>query len=699
MNSITTFALRHRLLVVLIWLGLALAGAATVSSTTGRLTHSFATPGRPGYDANQHIDQRLGIDSGQDPTIAVLQLPAGQTMKTAAGRATAAHVFAAATAVGHNAVADYAGTHDPKLVSRDARTTWAVINLPNPDAAATSAVASRSEAAMKAALPAGATLSLTGYEHLQSGGGGSGPSVLVETLIGIAGALVVLAFVFGSAIAVVPLMMAIVAILVSFLGVLGVTQFMDVSFIVEFLVALIGLGVAVDYSLLVVTRWREEREAGKTNEQAILAAAATAGHAVVFSGLTVAIGLLSLIVLPVPFLRSIGLGGMLIPLVAVAAAVTLLPITLSAVGPALDRARVRRRGATTSSRGWERWGRLIVRYPWFAGIAGLAIILALAAPALLMNTGQPKTTAVHSGPAHSTLQYLEGQGVPSGIVYPIQLLSHGGAAGAARAAEIARATPGVYDVLAPSNRSFRAGGESLITVIPNAEGNTAAGTATVHALQRALPPLPGGVEVGGTTAQNLDFNHAVYGNFPLMLGLIALVTFAILARAFRSVILAFKAVVLNVISLGAAYGFLVLFWQQGHGSHLIYGFPPAGAIRNFVPIIVFAFLFGLSMDYEVFVLARTREEYDRLGDTEEAIVSALSRTGRLVTSASIILAISFLSIGLNPELVIKMIATGLAVGIVIDAVVIRTLLVPALITLLGRWNWWMPHRLARALRA
>src|SRR5882672_1491912 len=218
------------------------------------------------------------------------------------------------------------------------------------------------------------------------GAASSRPSVLVETLIGGVGALVVLLSVYGSAVAIVPLLIAVPSILTTFLIVLGLTQVADVSFLVEYLMAVMGLGIAVDYSLLLVTRWREEREAGRSNEEAILAASPTAGRAVVLSGLTVAVGLLSLVIVPVPFLRSIGLGGMLIPLVAIASAVTLLPAILAAWGPALDKHRVRK-GSTTFSRGWERWANLIVRRRWAAGILGLAIVAGLAAPALSMNTG------------------------------------------------------------------------------------------------------------------------------------------------------------------------------------------------------------------------------------------------------------------------------------------------------------------------
>jgi RND superfamily putative drug exporter len=664
------------------------------------MTHSFATPGNPGYDANQRIISRLGIDGHEQPTIAVLTLAAGQTMRTAAGQAVAARTFDAAKKAGHLAVADYANTHNPKLISADGRTTWALIDMPNPDVALGKGVVDRIEPALKAAAPAGAAVSVTGYDQIQTGrgGGGSGPSVLIETVIGAIGALAVLAFVYASALAIVPLLIAIPSILTSFLLVFGLTQVMDVSFLVQFLVALIGLGVAIDYSLLLITRWREERESGKSNEDAIVAAGQSAGHAVVLSGLTVAVGLLSLVVLPVPFLRSVGLGGMFIPLVAIVAAITLLPVILASWGPSLDKHRLRR-SSTTLSRGWERWGQLIVRRRWLAGAAGLAAVLALAVPALSMNTGQARVDSLaRSGPAASALHGLQRQGVPSGVVFPIQVLTHGGAAGADRAAALARATPGVYTVLAPSTPSFRSGGDSLIGVIPTAEGNTSAGTSTVTRLRTALAGVPGGAEVGGNTAQNVDFNSAVYGNFPLMLAVIAIVTLLLLARTFRSVVLAAKAVVVNVISLGASYGFLVLFWQQGHGSKLIYGVPATGSIRNFVPILVFAFLFGLSMDYEVFILARIREEYDRLGATAGAVVSGLARTGRLVTSAALILAISFLSLTTNPDINVRMIATGLAAGIVIDAVLVRTLLVPALVAIMGRWNWWMPEGLARLLR-
>ena len=409
MTSITRFSLDHRRLVAFAWLILTVVGVLTVSSATGRLSHDLSTPGTAGYDANSHVLKRLGIDGNEQPTIAVLKLPAAETMKTAAGQAAAARMFTAAYRAGHLAVADYANTHNPRLVSEDGRTTWALIDMPNPDAGAGVGVIDRIGPALRAAAPPGASVAVTGFEQIQSrgGGGGGGPSVLIMTLIGAAGALAVLLFVYGSAIAIVPLLIAAPSILTTFLLVLGLTQLISVNFLTQYLVAVMGLGIAIDYSLLLITRWREEREAGRPNEEAILAAGPTAGRAVVLSGTIVAVGLLSLVLLPVPFLRSIGLSGMLIPLVAIAAATTLLPAMLAAFGPALDMHRVRH-GSTTYSRGWESWGRFVVRRRWLAGVVGLAIVLALAAPALSMNTGQPRANSLGgNGQPARTLHALE----------------------------------------------------------------------------------------------------------------------------------------------------------------------------------------------------------------------------------------------------------------------------------------------------
>jgi RND superfamily putative drug exporter len=241
-------------------------------------------------------------------------------------------------------------------------------------------------------------------------------------------------------------------------------------------------------------------------------------------------------------------------------------------------------------------------------------------------------------------------------------------------------------------------GAAVVETFTITDGSSASGRKTLDRVRSVAHAAGPDVRLGGLAAQNEDFINAVYGNFPLMIALIAIITFVLLARAFRSLLLPLKAVLLNVISVGAAWGVLDLVWQRGHGSHLIWGIPATGSVTAWIPLMVFAFLFGLSMDYEVFILARMREEYDASGSTDAAVVRGIGRTGRLVTSAALILFLAFISLASGPETDVKVLATGLAAGILLDATVIRALLVPAVVSLFGRWNWWLPHLPARLLR-
>jgi RND superfamily putative drug exporter len=238
----------------------------------------------------------------------------------------------------------------------------------------------------------------------------------------------------------------------------------------------------------------------------------------------------------------------------------------------------------------------------------------------------------------------------------------------------------------------------VVDAIPVADGSTGGGRDTIARIRSAAHAAAPGSGVGGPGAQNADFVSAIYGSFPEMIALIAVLTLVLLARAFRSLLLPVKAVILNVISVGAAWGVVTLVWQDGHGSSQIFGIPATHSVTAWIPLMIFAFLFGLSMDYEVFILARMREEYDITPDTDAAVVRGIGRTGRLVTSAALILFLAFLSLASGPETDVKVFATGLAAGILLDATVIRALLVPAVVSLLGRWNWWLPTRPARLLR-
>jgi putative drug exporter of the RND superfamily len=675
----------------------AVVGIVSAGRATSAFSDQYSVPGKEGYETNAAIVRTFGNGGDGPPLVPVVTLPSGTRLGSPEVRAGLDDVTRRIRhAVPGVRVASYASTGDRAFVSRDGRTTFLLAYPPpkpgsfgeNPDALR----AVRS--ALRGAAIAGASVHLSGIEALEtsSGQGGGGLGLLAETLVGGLGALLVLAFVFASLMAFVPLVVAAVAIVTSLLLVWGLTAITPVSGIVGFLIALVGLGVAIDYSLLIVVRWREERAHGAVGDEAVVRAMATAGRAVAFSGTTVAIGLLALVALPVPFLRSVGYGGMAIPLVSVAVALTLLPVVLASLGPRLDWPHLRT--DDRASRAWTRWAAMVVRRRWVAASAAVAVLALLVGGAATIDLGPPQgspDTISRAGDARRGLDALERSGIGTGALTPIEIRAPD-----ADAAALARSLgdlPGVHGAVAPAAGDWHRGGSALVDVV--ARGDAGSTVAGVRDAAHRIAPAAG---VGGIVAQNDDFVSAVYGSFPVMVVLIAVLTFVILARAFRSLVLPAKAVLLNVLSVAAAWGVVTLVWQHGYGSEALWGIP-AGSIPSWLPLMVFAFLFGLSMDYEVFILARMREEYDRTGSTETAVVNGIGRTGRLVTSAALILFLAFVAMASAPSTSVKMIATGLGAGILLDATVVRALLVPAAVSLFGRWNWWLPRPVARVLRA
>jgi RND superfamily putative drug exporter len=688
--------------VVVFWVLLTLVGMASAGSATKALKQKISVPGREGWVTNHQIARDFhGTGGSESPLLAVVTLPAaGSVDSPATTRELRAVESRIQSALPGTRLAGYASTRNRAFLSSDRRTTF-VVAYPPPDTSQAfednPKAAERASAALAGATVAGAAVHLTGFDALSvQSGGGSGPGVLLEALLGGVGALLVLAFVFGSFLAIVPIMMAVVSILTTFLVVWGLTTVTEVSPIVQFLIALIGLGVSIDYALLIVVRWREERAHGLSGDAAIVRAMQTAGRAVVFSGTTVAIGLLALVALPLPFLRSVGYGGMLIPLISVLVAMTLLPVVLAKLGPRLDWPHIR--DDDMASHSWTGWAELVVRRRWFAAAGAVLVLAALALAATNLQLGISNVnTIARKGEAKQGLIALERSGIGSGALVPYEVLVNGSASPERVAAELA-AVPGVHGAVAPALPGWRRPGGAVLDAFATPDASTAGGRATLDRVKSAVRSAGPGIHLGGRPAQDKDFIEAVYGNFPVMIALIAVITFLLLARAFRSLLLPLKAVVLNVISVGAAWGVLELVWQRGHGSNLIWGISATGSITAWIPLMVFAFLFGLSMDYEVFILARMREEYDATGSTDTAVVRGIGRTGRLVTSAALILFLAFVSLASGPETEIKVLATGLAAGILLDATVIRALLVPAVVSLFGRWNWWLPKAPARLLR-
>ncbi len=695
MQALTRFVLRHKALVAVSWLLIAVAGAATVGGTAHRMTNDFAMPGQA-YKVNNQIAAEYGNGGSQAPYVPVLTVAPGQRLAEPAIAAEAGRVFGSiAASVPGARVVDAGSTGSRRFVTRDGRSTFALVFTPPTTGFSAPDLSPAIAAAVAATLPRGWRFGLTGENLLANGAPGSkGTGIIAETIIGSVGALVILALVFGSFLALLPLVVGGVSVLATFLIVGGLTEITDISQIVEFLIALVGLGVAIDYSLLVVTRWREERSAGRTNADAVAVAAARAGRAVVFSGLTVAIGLASMVVLPVPMLRSVGYGGVLVPLVSVLVAVTLLPVILATVGPAVDRPRLRTE--RRPSRVFSSWAAAVYRHRWVSAAAGLAIMAVLMAPALSLHLGLPGASAeATSGPAHDALVTLTSDGVAAGVLTPAEVLTSAGSAAAVatRASEL----PGVYAAITPGGAASVRDGQAIVDVLPLTESSAPAGQSQVASIERVLVGSPGVIGVGGDGASLIDFEHAVYGEFPLLLALLAATTFLLLTRAFRSVLLAAKAVVFNLISLAAAYGVITWVFQDGHGSMAVFGVPATGAITMWVPLMMFAFLFGLSTDYEVFIISRIREAYDCSLDARSAVVTGLGRTGRLVTGAAAILLLGFVSMSTSPQTDLKILATGLGAGILVDALVLRCLLVPAMVALFGRANWWLPAPVARLL--
>jgi RND superfamily putative drug exporter len=700
MTSVTRWVLAHKRLVAIGWLVVTIAGVATVGSATSAFSKKFSVPGREGFTTNDKIAHIYHQGGRNAPLVPVLTLPAGTSVSSPQVRGGLERIESKLhAAIPGVRTASYASTGNRAFVSSDGRTTF-VLAYPPPDNESfgnNTKAAKTASRALAGLTVAGAPVHVTGIDALQNQTGGSkGPGVLLESLLGGLGALVVLAFVFASLNAFVPILMAIVSILTTFLVLFGVTAITDVSMIVEFLVALIGLGVAIDYSLLVVVRWREERAQGHTGDEAVMRAMSTAGRAVVFSGTTVAIGLLAMIVLPLPFLRSIGFAGMLIPLVSVVVAITLLPVVLSKFGDRLDWPH--KRSDRQASRSWTNWARLVVRRRWVAAAGAVLVLAALVAAATSLQPGSPNlNTLSRQGDARTGLVALERSGIGSGALEPIEVLTASGPQ-AARVASALRSVPGVHGAFGVAGPAWQRDGTAVVDAFPVADGSSSAGRDTIKRVREAAHDVSPDVRVGGVGAENADFVSAIYGSFPVMIAVIAVLTFLLLARAFRSLLLPLKAVILNVISVAASWGVITLIWQEGHGSSLLWGIDATHSVTAWIPLMVFAFLFGLSMDYEVFILSRMREEYDATGSTDAAVVRGIGRTGRLVTSAALILFLAFVSMASGPQTDVKVFATGLAAGILLDATVIRALLVPAVVSLFGRWNWWLPERPARWLR-
>jgi RND superfamily putative drug exporter len=552
--------------------------------------------------------------------------------------------------------------------------------------------------------------------------GGSGPQGF-----GLLGAAIVLLIAFGSIVAAgLPLVIALfgLGISASLIGVLA--SVMQVPDFAPAIAGLLGIGVGVDYALLVLTRFRSGLDAGADVHGAIVEATGTAGRSVLVAGTTVLISVLGLFLMGVGYLQGVAVSASLAVLVVMAAAVTLLPALVSYAGPRVNRLRIpalpwplgvrprltgrrQRHPAGRALRGNGptpalRWSRMIQRRPWTAALAGAAIVLALAAPVLGLRLGFPDEGNDKAGSMTRAAYDLTVEGFGPGANGPLLLVAQLPAGEGTQALDplvrAARADRDVAYVTAPQPSPD--GRAAVITVAPRSAPQSQATTGLVQRMRDRV--VPGAlarsgvtVDVGGTTAGFVDQSALVARRLPLFIAGVVGLSFLLLLSAFRSPLIALKAGVMNLLSVGAAYGVMALFAGGGwFGSDLL-GIDRATPVAPFIPVMMFAILFGLSMDYEVFLLSRVREEFLGHGDTSRAVTEGLARTARVITAAAAIMVVVFLAFVTSGEIFLELLGIGMATAVLVDATVVRMVLVPALMQLFGRANWWMPRWLDRAM--
>ena len=706
MERWTRFVLRHRLPILIAWLLVVLGGGNAFMRLSPLLSNTFTVPGTDSERARSILQQHFG-DRSDGGFTAVFRVASSRdrTERVRLQAAVDRAVTRLPSGKAHRLV--QAGRH---VLYGDIVST---LNL---------AKAKGYTNDLLAALPHGdgVTSYVTGQAAIQHDLDPIFSKDLRKgELIALPIAVLVLLAVFGfSAAVTMPFIFAACTVMATMVGVYTYARFLTTATYVTNLVFLIGLGIAIDYSLLVVYRFREEiRHRAGDVEEAIVRTMATAGRAVIFSGATVAIGLALLLFMPLPFMRSIGIGGFLIPVMSILAAATLQPVLLSLYGhrgttrvPLLPkRFRVER------ERGfWHRLAWAIMRRPVAFLAAGTALLLAAAVPVFALQLTPGSASGIPQFPQSVRGFNLLKTAVGPGALSPTQIVVDSGRPGAVlepanqRAIDVLAAKvgadPETATVRVAPRRPFidESGRYEQLIVAGRHEYGAEQAQRFVKRLRGSLVPsagFPGGTRVlaGGGPPQGVDFLRQAYRYFPWLVGAVLVLTYLLLMRAFRSVLLPLKAVILNLLSVAAAYGMLVLTFEWGIGRELL-GLYQIDQVEGWIPIFLFAMLFGLSMDYEVFLVTRMREEWEQGRDNREAVAYGLERTGRIVTAAAIVMVAAFSGFVAGRIVGLQEFGIGLAVAIFVDATLIRALLVPSLMALLGRYNWWLPKPLARIVR-
>jgi RND superfamily putative drug exporter len=693
---LTRWTVAHRRIVALAWVIVALAAALANRTAGADFDNDLAVPGTESQAAFDTLRERFPERSGDAMQI-VMRSPDGfddPTVRRAVEEASA-DIEALPDVV--SATTPY-GT--PPTISDEGTIAFATIQF---EQRASDIPEGSVEAVMDATEPVadlGVQVEFGGAAVESERGPGSSEA------LGLLAAMIVLLLAFGSLIAMaVPLATAIGALVlgVSTIGLL--TNVMAIGTSGPVVAAMIGLGVGIDYALLIVTRHRENLSRGMTVEQSIPVALSTAGRSVLVAGGTVIVAILSLYLIGIDFIAAIGLASAVTVATSLLASVTLLPALLAFAGDNIDRWRVpflHHHGGADAASWWHRWTGAVQRHRWAAFLLSLAALLLIAVPLLSMRLGSADAGANPPDTTTRRAYDLMAEGFGPGFNGPLLVaVELPGAPEADQAAltditDALRATPGVAAAAPPSVNE--AGDAAVVAVVPTGSPQDESTETLVHHLRDDV--LPGatatsGVEVhvGGPTAVAIDLADKLAARLPVFMAGVVGLSFLLLMAEFRSLFVPLKAALMNLLSIGAAYGAVVAVFQWGWLSDLLG--TSTGPIESFAPMMLFAVLFGLSMDYEVFLLSRVREEYERSGDNSQAVRDGIASTARVITAAASVMVIVFLSFLLNDQRVVNLFGFGLAVAITVDATIVRLVLVPSTMDLAGRANWWMPRWLDR----
>jgi RND superfamily putative drug exporter len=522
-------------------------------------------------------------------------------------------------------------------------------------------------------------------------------------VVGILAAIVILLFAFGSVIAMgLPILTALIGIGISITGVAILANVFTTPDFAPQVAAMIGLGVGIDYALFIVTRYREALHRSQNPEAAVLEAMTTSGRAVVFAGFTVMVSVLGMLLMGLNFLHGLAIGTSLAVVIAVLAAITLLPALLGFVGFTIDRLKVGRHRKPEGQGMWHRWAQFVQRRPAIIAIIGFVVLLIIALPLLQLRLGNADASNDKASSTTYKAYHLISNGFGAGANGPVLVVADTSQANSAQAMSTLiddlRKVPGVANVTPPQPN--QAGTAAIATLFPQSGPQSETTEALVHHLRDdVVPSATNGtglkVYLGGQTAGSIDFSDVIGQRLPIFIAAVLILSFLLLMLVFRSVLVPIKAVLMNLLSIGAAYGVIVAAFQWGWGGSILG--VSAGPIEAWVPMMIFAIVFGLSMDYEVFLISAIREHYDRSGNNAQAVADGLESTARVITAAALIMVFVFGSFVVSDVRALKLIGLGLAVAVAIDATIVRIVLVPATMELLGDANWWLPRWLDKIL--